>query len=181
MTYIALLRGINVGGRTIVKMEELKQAFEKLGCNQVKTALASGNVIFETKESNVTALAQKIEDWLKETFGFKIVVILITSHALQAFVKAHPFKHIKVTPQTRLLVTFLRYAPKSSIKIPYQSPEKDFKILHIFGHVIFSIVQLSSTTGTTDLMKLLEKEFGKNITTRTWNTIIKIEKMLSSN
>jgi hypothetical protein len=64
--------------------------------------------------------------------------------------------------------------PKSSIRIPYESPEKDFKILSVHDGAVLSVVTLTPKRGTTEAMSILEKEFGKSITTRNWNTIAKI-------
>jgi hypothetical protein len=81
---------------------------------------------------------------------------------------------VKVTPQTRLYVTFLADRPKSK-KTP-QSQDKDFRILHISDGEVFSVLTLSPDRRTVDLMKVLETEFGKKITTRNWNTVSRILK-----
>lgn len=172
--YAAFLRGINVGGNTMIKMSELKKTFESLGAADVKTLLNSGNVIFSYEQIENSMLEQKIEEALSKTFGFSISVMVRTSAEITSLIRANPFKHVTVTPQIRLLVTFAGELPKSTIKLPYKSPEKDFCILCIIGHDICSVIDSSSTKGTPDAMKLLEREFGKKITTRTWNTVQKI-------
>lgn len=179
-TYIALLRGINVGGNKLVKMDDLKKAFAALGFKNIKTLLASGNVIFETSPENQISLAKKIEDKLRKTFGHEIPVILRSSLQLEALNKKNPFKNIVVTPATRLYVTFLSEAPSSKLKIPYQSPDGNFKILSVSKTEVCSLVTLSPEVQTTDLMDVLEKEFGKKVTTRNWNTVQKIIKLTQS-
>ena len=89
-------------------------------------------------------------------------------------VASDPFKGITVMPRTRLYVTFLGERPKATLKIPYESPGRDFRILRLGDGALFSVLTLSPTHGTTDAMEILEKEFGKAITTRNWNTIGKI-------
>jgi len=174
--YVAFLRRINVGGHKPVKMEELKKAFESMGFANVKTLLASGNVLFETPGTGTDNLIKRIEEILKKVHGHEIGVILRTIEEIQNLANADPFKNIKVTPQTRFYVTFLSEKPKSTLKIPYESNEKDIKIVHVSASEVCSFLTLSPNRGTSDLMSILEKEFGRKITTRNWNTVTKILK-----
>ena len=175
-TYVAFLRGINVGGHRRIKMAELRQAFESSGFQKVKTLLATGNVVFESPKTDAQSLTQSIEEKLKATFGYEIDVILRTIEQIQELVDSNPFKAIEVTPDTRLYVTFLSDKPNSRLKIPYESPEKDYKILDVAGGAVYSVLTLAANTRSTDAMAILGKEFGKKITTRNWNTITKIVK-----
>ena len=174
--YAAFLRGINVGGHKIIKMEELKRAFESLGFKDVKTLLASGNVIFTAPSASESALVNKIEKKLEAVFGREIGVLVRKVDELQRLADAEPFAGIKVTPQTRLYVTFLSEKSKSSLKIPYESPDKNFRITRVTGSEVCSVLTLSPDSRTIDLMSIVGKEFGSNITTRNWNTIDKILK-----
>jgi uncharacterized protein (DUF1697 family) len=174
ISYVAFLRGINVGGNRRIKMEDLRKAFELLGFQHVRTLLAAGNVVFETPEANVIALGQKIEAKLAEVFGYDIGVILRTLDDIREIAGADPFKGITVTPDTRLYVTFLKEKPESALKIPYESPQKDFRILRVTTGEVFSILTLSPNSRSVDAMNVLEKEFGRRITTRNWNTVVKI-------
>src|SRR5258708_18037387 len=176
--YVAFLRGINVGGNTMIKMEELKKTFASLGFSQIHTVLNSGNIIFETSETDCDSLIKKIGEKLQKTFGFTIGVQLRTRLELKSLVDADPFKKITLTSQTKLYVTFLLEKPKAEIAISDESPEKDFRIVCIFDREVCSFVELSSMRGTPELMKLLEKAFGKKITTRTWNTVLKVHHLL---
>jgi uncharacterized protein (DUF1697 family) len=172
--YAAFLRGINNLGQKPVKMDELKKAFESLGFKNIKTLLASGNVVFDSPNSSPSALAKTIEEKLKKKLGHEIVVLIRTIRKLNRLAEMNPFKGIKLTPQTRLYVSFLSEKPKGGVKIPYKSPDKNFKLLRGTGKEVFGVVTLSQNTGTTDLMGYLEKEFGRKITTRNWNTILKV-------
>jgi uncharacterized protein (DUF1697 family) len=174
--YIAFLRGINVGGNKMVKMEDLKRAFEALKFQAVKTLLASGNVLFETTKGNGTDLGAKIAEKLKSAFGFEVGVLVRSIEALQRLADSKPFDKIKVTPQTRLYVTFLSEKPKIALKIPFKPADKDFRILRASKDELCIALTLSTSTQSVDLMAFLEKHFGKQITTRNWNTIEKILK-----
>jgi uncharacterized protein (DUF1697 family) len=172
--YAAFLRGINVGGHKPVPMQKLKKAFESLEFKNVQTLLASGNVVFEAPPIDTIALEQKVEQKLKKAFGHEIGVLIRTMEELQLLSNSQPFKKIDVTPQTRLYVTFFSEKPRSGLKIPFTSPDKSFKILHVSGREVCSVLTLSPDSGTLDLMKVLEKEFGRKITTRNWNTVIRV-------
>jgi uncharacterized protein (DUF1697 family) len=172
--YIAFLRGINVGGRKPVKMEYLRKTFAALGFQNVNTVLASGNVFFDTMEPRADALVKSIEEKLKQVFGHEIGVLVCSLKELQDLARLNPFKNVKVTPQTRLYVTFLSQKPKTRLKIPHESPGNDFRILRVSDREVCSVLTLSPSWGTTDSMAVLEREFGKKITTRNWNTIAKI-------
>ena len=174
VSYVAFLRGINVGGNKLLKMDDLKKAFAALNFGNVRTLLASGNVKFETAKSKEAALAKTIAEALQETFGSQIGVIVRSIDDIEKLIASNPFKGIKVTKETRLYVTFLPDKSKSSLKIPYASPEKDLRILCATDTEVCSVLTLSPDRNSVDLMKIIEKEWGKNVTTRNWNTILKI-------
>jgi len=171
-TYVAFLRGINSGKNPNTKMDVLKKAFEDLGFKNVKTVIASGNVIFETSATDKTKIAQKIEKGLTPVIGFHSDTIVRTIDEIQALVKKNPFKKIKVTPETRLYVTFIAGEEKTSLKFPVEG--KGYTILGIFNEAVCSVIYLAETK-TPDLMKVLDKNWSPN-TTRNWNTLERILK-----
>ena len=156
-------------------MEDLRKSFEGMGFKNVRTLIASGNVLFETSASDSGKLAQKIEAGLKKSFGFPVDVILRSLEEIQRILISNPFKDIKVTPEIRLYVSFLTDKPKTPLKLPYESPQKDFRILRTSEREVFS-VSMPAPRGrsTGNLMTTIEKAFGKKITTRNWNTIARI-------
>ena len=88
--YVALLRGINVGGSSRVEMPRLKGCFEDLGFHRVRTYINSGNVLFETRAKDRTRLARRIEKAIEEEFGFSVRVLLRSAGELDRLVKAIP-------------------------------------------------------------------------------------------
>ncbi len=170
--FVSLLRGINVGGHKKVPMADLKKHYEKLGFINVKTLLNSGNVVFEGDESDLP----KIPDDLEKAYGFKIPVITIPFDRVSKIVDKDPFKNIEVTHKTRLYVTFLPQKHNDPLEIPYSSDDNSFQIIDQTDTSIFSVLDLEKA-GTVDAMKILEKAYGKNITTRNFNTILKISKL----
>jgi uncharacterized protein (DUF1697 family) len=190
MRYAAFLRGINVGGNKKVPMSELKKCLEKLGYENVKTLLNSGNVIFETKKTNPISLTKTIESTLEKTFGFKIKTMIRSLEEIEKLIESNPFKGIKVTPNTRLYVTFLseaggaspdkgsgvRKGAKERLKLPYTTPDKAYKILKATDTEVCSVLTVTPNSRSVDAMDILEEEYGSNVTTRNWNTIVKMLK-----
>lgn len=174
--FAAFLRGINVGGNKIIPMAELKKAFESSGFKNVKTILASGNVVFETNQTDPEKLTKKIEDELKKKFKTEIFVNVRSIEYLKTLSHKDPFKKIKVTPETRLYVTFLPQTVKSKHKTPFSPSDEHFTIVLITNKEICSVLTLTPNKNTLDLMGYIEKEYGKKITTRNWNTINRILK-----
>ncbi len=175
MRYAALLRGVNVGGK-MVKMATLKTAMENNGFSNVKTILNSGNVLFDSDDSDQTALRNRLETLYEKTFGFPIGTIIRSKHQLEKLAAADPFSGVLVTPQTRLYITFLGQAPEKDLKKPYASPDGSFKILSVTDTEIVSVLTVSDTIKTPDAMKHIEQHFGKNVTMRNWNTVMRILK-----
>jgi len=87
---VALLRGVNVGGINI-KMADLKRVFEDLGCSDVRTVLASGNVVFSTDARDRSTLKRRIEAALSEAFGYEAWVILVPHADLKRVIEGYPF------------------------------------------------------------------------------------------
>lgn len=172
--YASFLRGINVGGHKKVPMEKLRATFEALGYAQVRTLLNSGNVIFQAKNAAPASLDRRIARELEEAFGFPIGVITRPVESLRQMVEADPFTGIKVTPETRLYVTFFSETPESKLPLPHETPGKELQILALKDNAIFSVVTISDRRGTVDAMGFLEKTWGREVTTRNWNTIQRI-------
>ena len=168
---IALLRGINVGGHHKVPMAVLHKEMERLGFSKIVTLLNTGNVIFETRET--AGLETKIEDHLQKTFGFAVPVLLRSFEEILGVVKSNPFEAIEVTDSIRLYVTFLKNEPKNKLNLPYISKDESFRIIAVENRMVFSVLDLSKGKNINGMGKL-EQLFGKEVTTRNWNTVIKL-------
>lgn len=168
VTYVAFLRGINSGLNPTIKMDALKGVFEELGFQNVKTVIASGNVIFDAEATKENELERAIEEALPGAIGFESTTIVYKLADLKRLAKLDAFKDTKVTPTTRLFVTFVKKRPKTS----QQLSGKSFEMIRKSGRALFSVLGLAGTTP--DFMKILDKEFGKNNTTRSWKTIERI-------
>jgi len=171
--YVAFLRGINVGGKKLIKMAELVRIFSSLKLLNVRTYIVSGNVLFETAESDPQVLTRKIEQGLHEALGYEVGVMLRSISELETIVKLNPFKQWNADADVKKYVTFLAEKHSSKIKVPALSPKKDWEIIRLSPREIFVVAHpVQGRYG--ESMNLIEKEFGKSVTTRNWNTVIKV-------
>jgi uncharacterized protein (DUF1697 family) len=167
-TYVAFLRGIG-GTNTKIKMQVLKEAFEGMGFRNVRTVIASGNVIFDAKATRENNLERSIERALPEAVGFGADTFVYTFDDLQKLARSSLVKKMTATPKTRPMVTFLKEAPKGRATFS----GKGFEVLGHSGRAILSVMDASGSE-TPELMRVLDREFGKMTTTRSWLTIEKI-------
>src|SRR3954447_350211 len=90
MRYVALLRGVNVGGKTLIKMADLKTCFEELGFDDVSTYIASGNVLFGTSDKDATKLERNIERAIEARFELPVKIVVLDRATYARIVKAIP-------------------------------------------------------------------------------------------
>jgi len=171
--YVAFLRGINMIGHKTIKMERLKEIFERLGLEDVSTVQASGNVLFRAP-SGGNALAERIAERLQAELGYSVDVVLRAKAAIKALVGSEPFKDFKAAPRTKFLVSFCSKRLPGVGKARPESPEKHFKIIRITAGEAFSVLTLSPNRRGASALTLLDRKFGPRITTRNWNTIKRI-------
>jgi uncharacterized protein (DUF1697 family) len=164
--YVAFPRGINAGHP--MRMEELRAVFESLGYESVRTVLASGNVLFETRKTAEATLTRKIEEALAARFGARIPVVIRTRAELERLAGANPFGKVAAGAKTRPFVTFLKKKPARR-GLP---KGEGFKVLAVVDRTVCSLVDTGGTTP--GLMRMLDKEFGTDVTTRTWSTVEKV-------
>jgi uncharacterized protein (DUF1697 family) len=178
-TYIAMLRGINVLGRKVVKMEALRASFHALGLRGAKTYINSGNVVFETTEKSSASLSKKIGDRILRDFGFPVPILLITSKDLQKVIRRNPFAKKKSIDASKLHVTFLKGPPtKAALRsLRALSGEPDqFRVgskeIYIYCPDGYGRTKLSNTA--------FEKMLSVAATTRTWRTVNKLSEMAAT-
>jgi len=167
--YAALLRGVSP---ISLKMPALKKCFEDMGFTDVKTVLASGNVLFSGRRLKEATLEKKCEAALKKATGRDFMTVVRTVTSLQRLIEADPYTSFRLPKNAKRVVTFLRAAPDPPPKLPV---EKDgAKILAVRNHEAISAYVVSAKGPV--FMTLIEKTFGKDVTTRTWDTVKKLAK-----
>jgi len=152
------------------KMPALRAAFEAAGFTAVKTVLGSGNVVFDARSTSEQALAQRAEAAMHEHLGQAFFTIVRPLEHLRELLTTDPYKRFKVGPKAKRIVTFLRDRPKAKIALPVELDGA--RILAIKDREIFS-AYLPNPKGPV-FMTLIDKTFGKDVTTRTWDTVAKV-------
>ena len=112
--YVALLRGINLGGHKKIKMEELRASLTAMGFAEVKTYIQSGNVVFKAAKISDKALSKKIEATILSKFGHSVSVIIRTAEEIEQVIANNPFLKQPDIDHTKLHVMFLREPPAQS-------------------------------------------------------------------
>ena len=175
--YIAFLRGINVGGHHKVPMADLRKEMGKLGFKNIITILNSGNIIFDAKPEGLSQMEKNIAQHLENHFGFPIPTIVRKSETILGFHIGNPFKNFTLTKETRFYISLLKTDLEVDLTLPWTSEDKSYQIIEKKAGNIFSVLDLS-VSKTPKAMEILEKLYGKDITTRNWNTIGRIEKKI---
>jgi uncharacterized protein (DUF1697 family) len=169
--HAAFLRGVNLGRRT-VKSAELKAAFEAMGLADVKTLLASGNVLFDAPSAR--GLKAKIEAGLKAAFGFEVGTVLRSLDELEAMVRADPFGGVVESEAAKLhVILFDAPLPEGFVQPPVPG---DFDVPTITEREIFLIVHRKpdgTYLGRSSLDTEMRLPSGTLVTTRNWNTILR--------
>ncbi len=172
MTYVALLRGVNVGGKNKVEMNRLRQAFESLGLAHVKTYIASGNVVFVTDEADNAALANRIEAALEQAFGFPINVLLRDLHNIGQLLKILP---IDWTDETRIrcyaLFLWSTFDSPSVLEQLPLKPDVD-EVLYSPGAVLWRIERAKVTKSR--MTQIVGTPLYKQMTIRSLGTVRKL-------
>ena len=174
MKYIVFFRGINVGGHKKTPMAELKKMFSQMGFTKVNTFLNSGNVIFETEPLQESELHKKIDENFRKHFGFESKIMIRSEEQIQDLIALNPFQEIESHKDITLYVSFLPSKIEGKIGLPYE--EKGFKILQKTAREVFSVVNVKIKPSV-KAMSFLEKQFGPDLTTRNWNTVLKTAKL----
>lgn len=177
--YLALLRGINVGGSNIIKMADLKACFEKNGFGNVKTYIQSGNVVFEAQKAKTTDLAEKIEKMLSSAFNYKAKVVIRTKAQLEAAIASAPKGFGTEPANFRYYVIFLK-EPVTTEQAMREIPIKDgvdSASPGAEGVVFHTRVETKATQS--HLNKLIAMPIYQNMTIRNWNTTSKLAKLMA--
>ncbi|HSX41307.1 MAG TPA: DUF1697 domain-containing protein [Candidatus Saccharimonadales bacterium] len=168
MKYVALLRGIGPANPNM-HGSKLKGVLEDLGFKNVMPVISSGNVVFETGQTDISAMETDMERAWPAKLGFNSATIIRSQTQLRALVDADPYKGLEHSRENYLLVTFFKKPSK---------PEGDYVAAKGVNALCSNIDTTASKTP--DFMSKLERQYGKDITSRTWLTIHRILKKMES-
>lgn len=172
--YVAFMRGINVSGQKLIKMEELTKIFTGSGYKNVKTFIQSGNVVFDAGQADVHALSEMLMAMLFDALGYKVDVILRTYDEISRMVAADPFAAIGEGRDVKKYVTFVSRMPLEPFALPLVSPHKDVEVFSIEGADIFSIALPAKDGRYGFPNSFIEKRLKVPATSRNWTTVCKL-------
>lgn len=176
--YVALLRGINVSGKNMIKMAELTALFESLGYKNVQTYVQSGNVVFESKDDDTVVISDKIEKALKSKYGYDVSVLSFIAKELKDIIKNNPLSKQDGISEEYLHVTLLKDTPDKDKLAKFTIIKDDNEIYIINGRTIY--LYCPNGYGRTKLTNnIFEKKLGVSATTRNWKTISKLLEMIN--
>lgn len=173
-TYIALFRGINVGGNNILPMKELVAALESLNLQSVKTYIQSGNAVFRSKTSDAKPLAGKIGAAIKKNHGFEPKVLLLDAGTLARAIRSNPYPEAEAEPNT-LHLNFLSSVPPSPDLKALEKIKAENERFHLAGDVFY--LHAPDGIGRSKLFAHMERLLGVPTTSRNWRTVCKLQEM----
>lgn len=178
-TYICLLRGVNVSGKNLIKMDALKQLFLNLGCVNIATYIQSGNVIFTSKDKDVLKLKSEIYDKINEEFGLNIPILIIPKKELESAITNNIFQKNRSEDITKLHVTFMSQQPQATdiaqiMAVNYGEDEFIIidKCIYLFCPNGYGNTKLTNT--------FFEKKLNVSCTTRNWKTVNELLKLANN-
>jgi uncharacterized protein (DUF1697 family) len=174
--YLALLRGINVSGHNMIKMDALKKMLDSMGFQNVETYIQSGNVFLESEEENAASIGFKIKQEISKVFGYDVPVIMISKSNLELCFKNNPFLKEKDCDIKKLYVAYiskeLTAEAINDLKISNIKPDEAV----IDSNRIY--IKYVIGAGKTNLdQKYIEKKLNVVATIRNWNTVTKLLEM----
>ena len=167
--YVAFLRGVSPLN---AKMPELKRAFELAGFEDVRTVLSSGNVVFSARASTEAALERKAERAMTQHLGNAFVTFIRSVDDLKTLLESDPYAGYRAKRGYKRIVTFLDAKPKRGLTLPIEI--KGGRVLSAKGREIFGDYREADSGPA--FMNLLQKTFGRSITTRTWQTVERVSR-----
>jgi len=175
-TYISILRGINVSGQKLIKMDALRKSYENMGFQNVKTYVQSGNIIFTCNHFEIKDLEQKISRQIEQDFGFEVPVIVLTIEKLKQVIENNPFLKDPDKDQSFLHVTFLASKP---VQYDYKTIEdkKQNGEEIIFSNTTVYLLCPNGYGRTKLTNNFLETKLKVLATTRNWKTTNELYKI----
>jgi uncharacterized protein (DUF1697 family) len=175
--YVALLRGINVGGKNQIRMADLKACFEDQGLQNVATYIASGNVLFNSPERSSTKLTQLIEKALTKTFGYQAVVVVRSQAQFRTIVEKAPKGYGSQPSRYLSDVLFLKPPLSSGATIKSVPVKEGVDEVHAGPGVLY-FSRLASKASSSRLSRFASMPIYKSITARSWSTTVKLRELM---
>ncbi|MFZ0389362.1 MAG: DUF1697 domain-containing protein [Calditrichia bacterium] len=175
-TYIALLRGINIGGHNKLPMADLKKLLREFGLKRIRTYIQSGNVVFDSEETDKPGLAEKIRVAVNQKHHFAPQVMLLSREELSRAISANPYPEAEEAPKSVHLY-FLSAKPENPDLEKLEKLKRSSEHFALQGRVFY--LQAPEGIGRSKLAAAVEKALGVPVTARNWRTVRKLEEMVA--
>jgi uncharacterized protein (DUF1697 family) len=173
-TYIALFRGINVGGNNSLPMKDLIAILEGTGARKIQTYIQSGNAVFQSAKKNPTQLQKKLAAEIKKFHGFEPYILIIEIEVIQRAIAENPFSEAEANP-SNLLFGFLASKPENPNLEKLYTLKKESERFHLSDGVFY--LHAPEGVGKSKLAANTEKLLGVPMTVRNWKTVCKVMEM----
>ncbi len=178
-TYISILRGINVSGKNIIKMEALRNACNSIGFSEVKTYIQSGNIRFKCKKTSPQKLANSLSTLIKKEFKCEVPVLVLELTDMETVLAHNPFLRKHKEDEKNLHVTFLEQTPDKTLVDAISNTNFEPDAFKIMDKVVY--LCCPNGYGNTKLSNtFFEKKLKTTATTRNWKTVNELLKLAST-
>jgi uncharacterized protein (DUF1697 family) len=174
--YVAMPRGINVGGHKKIKMDQLRAALEEIGLEQVKTYIQSGNVVFKCAKTSPDALSKKIEKKILEEFGHSVSVITRSAEEIKKSIADNPFLKEREIDAEKLHVMFMSGAPARAALKQLEALTIAPDQLRCLGKELYFYLP-NGMAGSVLMKKPVDRLLSVVTTTRNWRTVNTLQQM----
>ncbi|MEC4114732.1 DUF1697 domain-containing protein [Myroides pelagicus] len=170
-TYITLLRGINVSGKNIIKIEALKSLCTTLGLQNIKTYIQSGNIVYQTTTQDPHALSLKIHQTIRDNFGLNISILTMSSEQFEDIVNQNPYN--TTDELSKLYISFINSPPQLNHLDSLNEKKADTELIHITTSAVYLVAAIGY--GKTKITNtLIENKLKVTATTRNYKTCLKL-------
>lgn len=175
--YISILRGINVSGHRIIKMELLKRLLQSLGFFDVKAYIQSGNIVFQSKENYTKEIEELIQNSIKKHFGFDVPVMTFTAEEWIRIANENPLIKDRTKDIQFFHITFLSEKPQIDAIEQLKNLNTQNDEFYIIENAVY--LYCPNGYGNTKLTNtLFERKLKVNATTRNWKTVLKLRSLI---
>ena len=172
MTYIALLRGINVGGHKLIKMEALRKSLERLPFTNVSTYIQSGNILFESPNEDSAQLQRSIAEIIKMDFGFEVPVVIVTLDELNDVVVNNPYSERILSDPAQPYISFLSEIPTRERVATLKEVDFGNDEFTVYKRWLYILYESAAKTKLSNVV--IERKLNLQSTARNWKTVHKL-------
>jgi uncharacterized protein (DUF1697 family) len=177
--YLALLRGVNVSGKNLIKMKDFQAILQENGLDNVTTYIQSGNIIFESQLSDNKEVENKISQLISKKYGFDVPVIILTLTKLENLIEYNPFSAEANEEPTKVLISFFTDLPSTELINKFKAVNYETERFKFEGK--YAYLYCMNGYGKAKINNnFFENKLKVKATTRNWKTVLKLFEMMTN-